>query len=230
MIVGSGLMASAFGAAARDKSGLTVYASGVSNSRCEDEREFDRERVLLEQSLRTPGGSQCFVYFSTCSVNDPESAQSPYVRHKLRMEQMVRAHPNHLIVRLPQVAGHTPNPHTLLNYLYARVARGERFAVWANARRNIIDCDDVCSICLALIDSGARGETVNIANRRDYAMSEVVAMLETVCGGHAVYDVLDRGAAYPIDVARMLPFADQAGVSFDDRYLERVLRKYYGRK
>src|SRR5690349_4800710 len=99
MIVGSGLMASAFAAAARDKAGLIVYASGVSNSRCEDEREFDREKTLLEQSIRTGRGARCFVYFSTCSVNDPESAQSPYVRHKVRMEQMVSAHPNHLIVR-----------------------------------------------------------------------------------------------------------------------------------
>ncbi|MBI4524929.1 MAG: NAD-dependent epimerase/dehydratase family protein [Deltaproteobacteria bacterium] len=227
MIIGSGLLARTFHDAAKDRSDVVIYAAGVSNSQCRDVREFDRERNLLERSLQATDVLTCFVYFSTCSIADPESPDTPYVQHKLRMEQIVRAHPSHLILRLPHVAGRTPNPHTLLNYLYARIARGERFAVWRHARRNVIDCNDLRTLSLALIDSGVRGETLNVANVRDYAILEIVRTLERICRGHAVYDLVDRGAAYPIDVSRLLPFAE-AAITFNESYLENVLRKYYG--
>lgn len=229
MIIGSGMLARAFHDADRDRPELVIYAAGVSNSQCRDIREFEREKSLLERSVRAADTSTCFVYFSTCSVHDPESVDTPYVRHKLQMEQVVRAHSHHLILRLAQVVGHTPNPHTLLNYLYARIARGERFSVWGRARRNVIDCDDVRTLSIALVDSGVRRETMYVANTQDYAMVDIVHALERVCHGHAVYDVVDRGAAYAIDVSCMLPFVKAAGISFDDTYLERVLRKYYGR-
>ena len=227
MIVGSGLLARTFRDAVERRRDVIIYAAGVSNSQCSDAREFGREQSLLERSLAAAGRSQCFVYFSTCSIGDPESIEMPYVQHKLRMEQIVRTHANHLILRLPQVAGRTPNPHTLLNYLYARIARGERFSIWRRARRNVIDCDDLSRICLALVDHGLRGDTVNIANTRDYRIVDIVQTMERVCRGHAVYDVIDSGGTYSIDVSRLLPYIDALGICFDDDYLECVLRKYY---
>ena len=92
-----------------------------------------------------------FVYFGTCSVADPEVRHTAYVQHKLAMEQMVSAHSRNLILRLPQVAGKTPNPHTLLNFLYGRIARSESFNLWSKARRNIIDVADVTAIAEQLI-------------------------------------------------------------------------------
>ena len=143
------------------------------------------------------------------------------------MESLVRDHPSHLILRLPQVAGRTPNPHTLLNFIYARIVRGERFAVWRNARRNIIDCEDVRAIGTSAIDAGIRSATVNVANTRDYEMTYVVETMERVVHGHAVYDLIDRGSSYPIDLARIRPLLASTGVIFGPEYLERVMRKYY---
>jgi nucleoside-diphosphate-sugar epimerase len=200
----------------------------VSNSGCTDAREFERERAIVARTLVSGRDVRCVVYFSTCSVDDPESAGTPYVRHKREMEALVRNHPGHLVLRLPQVVGRTPNPHTLLNYLHARIARGERFSLWGRAQRNVIDCDDVRTIAVALIDGGVRAETVNVANAASYPILDIVGTLERVCRGHAVYDVVDRGGAWRIDVSRMMPFADRAGVRFGEGYLERVLRKYYG--
>jgi dTDP-4-dehydrorhamnose reductase len=200
----------------------------VSNSQCKDPREFEREGMLLQKTIAEAGAADRLVYFSTCSIADPGSANTPYVLHKLAMEAQVRAHPRHLILRLPQIAGRTPNPHTLLNYLHARIARGERFSIWNNARRNVIDCDDARAIGFQLIEGGVRAETVNVACSHDHSVIEIVDMLQRVIAGHAVYDVLDRGAAYAIDIARIRPFLSAAGVSFDEDYLERVVRKYYG--
>ena len=137
------------------------------------------------------------------------------------------------MLRLPQVAGRTPNPHTLLNYLYARIARGERFAIWQAARRNVIDVEHVVRIVHLLVGGGngwakARGETLAVANVRDYAMSEIVEAMERVTGKRAIYDLVARGGAYSVDTSRIRPLLGPAGVTFDDGYLDRVLRKYYG--
>ena len=153
---------------------------------------------------------------------------TPYVQHKLAMEQMVRTHPHYLILRLPQVAGKTPNPHTLLNYLYARISRSEAFSLWGKARRNIIDVEDVVAIAKQLIASNAaRNATINIANVVNYPVAEIVRAMEHVVGKRAVFDVVERGSEYPIDTGAMLPVLEKAGVKFGSDYLEKVIARYY---
>lgn len=105
MIIGSGLLARAFTEATKNRSDVVIYAAGVSNSQCTDIREFARERSLLTRSLEAANAAACFVYFSTCSIEDPESTGTAYVQHKLAMEQLTLRRENHLVVRLPQIAG-----------------------------------------------------------------------------------------------------------------------------
>src|SRR3954452_3643005 len=105
MIIGSGLIARAFAARESALDSICIYAAGVSNSTCRDALEFARERERLGAALAATATSNRFVYFSTCSIDDPWSASSAYVAHKVAMEVLVRGHDNHLIVRLPQIAG-----------------------------------------------------------------------------------------------------------------------------
>ena len=151
MLIGSGLLANAFSADFLHREDVCIYAAGVSNSSCTNAHEFVRERQRLVEALRQTRHVDAFVYFGTCSVADPEVRDMPYVQHKLAMERMVSRHPRSLILRLPQVAGKTPNPHTLLNYLYARISRSESFQLWSKAKRNIIDVSDVAVITQHLI-------------------------------------------------------------------------------
>ena len=230
MIIGSGLIAHAFRAAYAHNDKVCIYAAGVSNSACRDAHEFIRERQRLTSALQQMQQAECFVYFSTCSVADPEVRQSPYVQHKLAMEQLVTAHPRHLILRLPQVAGKTPNPHTLLNFLYAHIARSESFELWSKASRNIIDVDDVAAIANLLIaDTSARNITVNIANPVSDTMPDIVAAMEYTVGKAAVYEALARGSEYTIDISAIRPLLDKAGVRFGDDYLRTVMGKYYAK-
>ena len=108
---------------------------------------------------------------------------------------MVSQHAGHVIVRLPQVVGVTPNPHTLVNYLRDRIVRGERFDVWRNARRNLIDADDVRAIVMALLESGVRSAIVNVANPLDYAVLDIVYALERAVGNGDVRSRRPRGRA-----------------------------------
>ena len=229
MIVGSGLLARAFGPAYSGRPDVCVYAAGVSNSNCDDLHEFRREQQRVEDALNQNQHADCFVYFGTCSAYDPEISSSPYVRHKVAMEGMVHAHPRHMVLRLPQIAGKTPNPHTLLNFLYARISRSEAFHIWGGARRNIIDVDDVVSIARQLIDNvDARNATVNIANPVNYSMSDIVDAMAGVVGKRAIFDVVNRGSAYSIETDAMQPALVRSGVEFDGNYLRRVIAKYYG--
>jgi nucleoside-diphosphate-sugar epimerase len=229
MIVGSGLLARAFGPAYAGRSDICVYAAGVSNSSCSDEHEFLREQRRVADALSQNRDVEAFVYFGTCSAYDPEISGTPYVRHKLAMESMVRAHPRHLVLRLPQIAGKTPNPHTLLNFLYARISRSEAFNVWGRAKRNIIDADDVVRVAQQLIANDAvRNVTVNIANPVNYSMAEIVDAMAGAVGKRAIFEVIDRGSDYSIETGAMQPALAESGVEFGENYLSQVLAKYYG--
>jgi nucleoside-diphosphate-sugar epimerase len=229
MIIGSGMLATSFSSSYAGSTDVTICAAGVSNSSCADPREFERERTRLAESLETHRGCGTFVYFSTCSILDPEMANKPYVLHKIAMEQLVKAHAGYLILRLPQLAGRSANPHTLLNYLYARISRSERFSIWCRATRNIIDVDDVLKIGRYLIDNGKlKCKTLNVANIQSYPVTDIVSTMECVCGKKAIFDAVEKGDSYPIDVLRIAPLLPAAGVEFSSGYLSNVLRKYYG--
>jgi nucleoside-diphosphate-sugar epimerase len=230
MIVGSGLIARAFLHGGANAWGDTCfYAAGVSNSGCKDEREYLRERTRLDAAMAECSPSDRFVYFSTCSIEDPAMRDSEYVQHKIGMENHVRERTRHLILRLPQVAGSTPNPHTLLNYLHARIARSERFHIWSGATRNIIDVEDVVKIAMDLIATeGANAETINIANPRSTMMLDIVRAMERTLDTRAIFDMLDKGSGATIDIGRISASIRRCGITFSDAYLGDIIEKYYG--
>lgn len=227
MIVGSGLMASAFAPAFSARRDTWIYAAGVSNSSCADEREFARERRRVEAALADAGPEPTIVYFGTCSVLDPELEDSAYVRHKLAMEAIVRARRRHLILRLPQVAGHSTNPHTLLNYLHSRIVRSERFVVWKHARRHVVDVADVVALARARLDVGPAADILHIAPEPSHPVTEIVAAFERLTGKRALFDVVERGSAFVVDPAPVVRLLARAGVDFGGDYLFRTLRRYY---
>ena len=232
MIVGSGLIARAFAQLAPGlPAHVRVYAAGVSNSSCRDQREFAREHERLTAFIDTLDDSSLLLYFSTCSIEDPASQSSEYVLHKRAMESLVREKTRrHLIFRLPQLAGITPNPHTLLNYLHARIVRSERFQVWGRATRNIIDVDDVARIAADVLHvEHAENETMNIANIRNSALPDIVHAMELAVERTAIFDHVDRGGSYVIDTQRIAASLVRTQIDFSDDYLRKTVEKYYGR-
>jgi nucleoside-diphosphate-sugar epimerase len=228
LVIGSGLLAKAFSNSFSNNENICIYAAGVSNSSCIDTHEFIRERQRLSNALEHGMYAQAFVYFGTCSVNDPDVQNTAYVQHKLEMEELVSVHPSYLILRLPQVAGKTPNPHTLLNFLYACIMRSEAFSLWTKAQRNIIDVDDVSLIVRLLIsDKERRNTTINIANPTSYTMMKIVSVMEQVVGKPAIYNEVERGSGCYINTDVIQPLLNKLHLNFGDNYLENVIDKYY---
>jgi nucleoside-diphosphate-sugar epimerase len=231
MIIGSGLLASTFAPHFRMTPSICIYAAGVSNSRCTELAEFERERVALLSALANFHSADAFVYFGTCSVADPTAVATPYVQHKLAMEQLVMGHPGHLILRLPQIAANTGNPHTLLNTLHRHLATGDEFPIWRNAYRNIIDIEDVLGVASRYVaDARQRKRCINIANPSCAPIGVIVAAMERAMGAKMKLRWIERGAHYPIDVAPMLSSGYAAHCQFGADYLDRVIAKYHAPK
>lgn len=230
MIIGNGLMARAFARYFAERQDVIIFAAGVSNSRETDAAAFTRERTLLEQTLEQAAArEQLLVYISSCSIADPELTQAPYVLHKRAQEKLLTERaPRMAIFRLPQVVGHTPNPHTLTNFLHQTIASGKRFQVWNRAHRNLIDVDDVARIGHRLLERGdVVNRAVNIACPYWVAVADLVRVFETVMDKRARYDLVDFGGSYHIDVDLAMSAAAEAGVVMDQNYVIQLIRKYY---
>src|SRR6185369_5177698 len=115
IVVGDGMIGRSLAHCFPDDPAVTFYAAGVSDSTCTDSRDFARDVHRLRMSLDP---ERLLVYFSSCALAQPK--RTMYLSHKEKMESIVREQPKWLILRLPNVVGRTPNPHTLFNHLYAR--------------------------------------------------------------------------------------------------------------
>ena len=102
MIIGSGMLAKAFNIYKADHD-LLIFASGVANSQEENRATFQREADLLATAVNQ---NLKLVYFSTCSIDDRAVNFSPYVQHKIKMEELIQNEcKQFFILRLPQVVG-----------------------------------------------------------------------------------------------------------------------------
>ena len=227
MIIGSGLIANAFAPSFSDDPDIIIFASGVSNSQENRVEAFLREKQLLLECLSL---KKKIFYFSTCSVHDPQLLDKPYAVHKIEMENLVAASPDYVIFRLPQVVGTTPNPNTLTNYLHKQILSGSHFQIWRHAKRNLIDVDDVALIATHLHQTfNTNRQLVNIACPFSLTIDQIVSIFELVLGIKANYSLVDMGGDYQIDSGLASEVAQRIGVSFDDTYIEKLIRKYYGK-
>lgn len=207
---------------------LVLFASGVSNSGCVDNRQFFRESSLLSLTLDSLHPSQTLVYFSTCSIYDSSLSNNPYIEHKLEMEALLSTSPQSLVVRLPQLVGSNASPTTLVRYLVTCIRNEEPFALWINAFRNIIDVDDVAQIVLALMkDSVSHPKILNIANPVSVSVREIVACIEDVVGKRAIATYVDAGTSYHINTEYISPILEDLSMNFSSDYLPSVIAKYY---
>jgi nucleoside-diphosphate-sugar epimerase len=228
-LFGRGLLARSFAPHFEGDPGAVIFASGVSDSTCIDEGEYAREEKLLRQAIEDHAQAKLFLYFSTCSIFDPSASESHYVKHKRRMEDLVSRHEAHLVLRLPIVIGAGGNPRALVRHLAERIASGQVVEVWKNAGRYLIDIEDVVAIGRDLVArESAINERINVSAPHDTALPELVAALGRVVGKEPLCRYVERGSRYVVDTGRIRNSLKRQGIRFDDSYVERVLRKYYG--
>ena len=190
MIVGNGLIARVFKGTKFDSLGITIFASGVSDSLSKNTNAFLREETLLKKYLAL---NQPLVYFSTLSIFDPTRNQSHYVRHKIEMEKLVTKSPSNLVIRLPEVVGQHGNANTLVFFLRAKIESGEIFDVWTNVWRNLVGISEVYSLIeTRILDIKENRRTLNVLADSSFEVSEIVQTLEEILGKKGNYRSVER--------------------------------------
>jgi len=226
-VIGAGMMARAF-ARLRTRRSVVVCASGVSNSLETDPTQFERERQVLEE-VRKAHPDALLLYFGTCSVYDPDRIDTPYVQHKLRMEEALLAgsRGGYLVLRLPLVIGPSERAKTLPSFLHARIRNGESFEVWSRAMRYPIDVDDVLRVAARFVDEPAMiNRHINVALRA-YRVMDFVRIMERIVGREARVDLIDKGGSYEVSCPELQELDAELQLDRSEQYLERVLRKYF---
>ena len=230
MIIGNGLVARAF-ETYRDDEKVVIFASGVSDSKNSTAEGFERETRLLTHAIHN-NKDKTLIYFGTTSVNDPDLANSAYVQHKLAMEGLILLSGiSFHIFRLPNLAGSSNNPNTVLNFLYACVENDKPFDLWVQSERNIIDIDDVYKTAHYIIQQAVfTNKIVNIANAKNYPVKYIVSCIETFCGKKALYREVAKGSVFNINLTGTIDIYASLGITFNQHYLPGILQKYYSRK
>jgi nucleoside-diphosphate-sugar epimerase len=226
MVIGSGMFANKF-AKYCSIDDIVLLASGVSNSLEQSQLEFDREFAVVKQGiLDNPG--KLIVYFSTSSMYDPISKNSPYTKHKLNMEGYIKTHARkYLIFRVSQVIGRSNNT-TLINFIINHIQNEIEFPVWSGSTRNLIDLDDVYRIIDYIIEYKLFvNQTINVANLHNIAVVDIVKYVEKQLGVKAKYHLVDKGVPFEkIDISDIMPILDRLSIKFDgNNYLTEAIKR-----
>lgn len=221
MVVGNGLIAGAFSSFA-ERSDVVVFASGVSNSKETSKSAFSREEKMLIESRSE---NRLLVYFSTFSVFDPSLNKSAYVKHKIRMEQLIRSSKvPYLIFRLPIMVGGSENPNTLINFLANKIRKRETFTLHSKACRYLLSVSDLSRILTDIInDSSFFNKTYNVSTTKQLTVLEIVASLERVLKQTAQYEIVEKGDCYKVEISKEL----KTHKTFSFRDADEMLTEFY---
>lgn len=225
MIIGNGLIAKSM--ACIDAESVLLYASGVSNSLETMESEFLREKNLIEKSI-SENPEKLFIYFSTCSIYDSSKNNSPYVLHKLKMEQLIAEKcKEYFILRISNAVGKGGNPNLLLNYLVGTIQKKTKITVHTKATRNLIDVEDIAKITQEIMDDFPKNQIINIAYLQNYTIIEITEKISKVLNIEPFLQLKNEGSGYQIETSKIENYFKKNKLTDKDQYLQNIISKYY---
>jgi nucleoside-diphosphate-sugar epimerase len=227
MIIGNGLLAKSIKSYDRDD--VLYIAAGVSDSKCTDAKQFQREREMVT-SLVKEHADKVIIYFSTFSINDPVMAKSAYVATKLEIEKYVLQHCKKcLIIRISNLVGSGGNPKNVFNFFYNQIISGNRFSLWSKSQRNLIMVEDFADILNYIITyelDTKINSILNIVNVKSFTVQEIVGAIERHTGKKAHYDVIDiESIPHEVDEHSRIMF-DLLNIE-TEHYLDRILKNHF---
>lgn len=214
VVIGNGQLAKAFKANPL-LADAVIFASGVSNSRCTDEEKFEREKVLLLNKLEQYKDKK-FVYFSSCALSVEGYPKNPYYEHKQNMENLIKQNSsNYYIFRIPQLFGQLKEHKTLINFLYFAILNEERFTVFDEAYRYVIEIQDVRLLVEKYLAYAESNIIVNLANPYRYSVIEIVNILESLANKKGNYRVVSKKDGYQLNLEALEQFIELHNVKID---------------
>jgi len=150
MIIGNGLIGNSFRKYDENFKDCIIFASGVSDSNCDDDKEYEREVNLVKETIENNIGFK-FIYFSSVLS---DISNTKYYKHKKYIEELIKLETldDYLIFKIPQIIGFGGNKNTLFNYLCNTIKSGGEISTTLNIKRSLIDIDDLINIVKYCID------------------------------------------------------------------------------
>ena len=148
MVIGNGSIAKVFKQEFGNDDSVIIFASGVSNSNEKNLSEYQRETILLQNTL-TKFPEKKIVYFSSISS---KYVNSQYFNHKVLMENLIIKNSNSfIIIRLPQIISNSGNQNNLINFLVNSIKNNHSLEIQKDVFRALIDVDDLKKVTLEVI-------------------------------------------------------------------------------
>lgn len=221
-IIGSGLIAKSFTNLVFNEKTL-VLASGVANSQETRTSEFERERALIHKEITCHPGFR-IIYCSTCSIDS--GITSPYISHKLNMEETVRELATSFYIwRLPQMVGPVKN-FTLVSFFVRAILNDQVLNVQAGATRNLLDVSDFARIVSVLANRHSGINTVqNVASASSVSVLEIVNEISRLLERIPKIVLSPAGYSHDINIdflRKILPANDPI---IEPDYWKQVLRR-----
>lgn len=171
MIIGNGMIASSF-KNVKVKHKCCIFASGVPNSNELLDSEYQREFRLIKK-IFNDFPSYKFIYFSSCSIETGK--KSKYISFKLKVEDYIKTNfKDFLILRLPNVVGHTTNKTQLIPFLKEKLLNKKETKVNKSCYRFLLDVVDIPCIVNNLIEKEVRNKVVTVKFNNKISIEEIV--------------------------------------------------------
>lgn len=223
MIIGSGLVAKAL-IKYKNSSEVLIFASGVSNSTDDSLINFEREKNLLLEQKEFNGK---LIYFSTCSVFDKTLVNSPYVLHKLNMEQIISKNfKNYIILRLPTLVGISNNSHIFFNYFKEKLKKDESITVFKYASRYLLAAEDLRRIIAILLRVNKYHFTLNVAFNNKASVVNIVELLKELLKSDSELIIENKGDDLVIDNNDFIKIISKEKNCFMSTNIKKILEYY----
>jgi nucleoside-diphosphate-sugar epimerase len=220
MIVGNGLIGKNLKKI--DNEDVIFFASGVSNSRCEESEKFEREVDLISRYVAT---EKKFIYFSSIYqyITNPL-----YLDHKKKIEHIISSKiNNHIIIRLPQIIGNSGNQTNLINFLFQKIRDSEEFDMY-QTKRSLLDIEDLINIIKFLIDSKYVGvfdvNYIEIIN-----VDKIIEIIENITGKKSIIKSIIN---MDVNIAENTEYVNKVLKMYIEEkdYNKKIIAKYLNKK
>ena len=210
------------------KKNYFIYLAGVSNSGENNLNNFKKDYNRINSFIKNLKESK-LIYISSCSIFDPNRNKSLYIRNKIKIEKLIKKRcKNFIIIRLPEIVGKSKNKNTLTNFFYSKIKKKEKFILFANAKRNLLDVDDAIKLILFFLKTNTKKKILNIANLKFVTPLALIKILESRLKKKAKYKLFfSKYKKWNINNDINIFFLKKAGVIIKKNYFKQILKKYY---
>ncbi len=237
VIIGKGMIANAFMGNSTHILDSIVFASGVSNSACTEQKLYEKERLLLERTVNSclQKGHK-LIYFSSAGavygnceeVMNEESTVKPvsdYGINKVKYENYIKnSGVNYLILRVSNVIGRNQNQNQLVPYLVSKILGGN-VKIYREASRDLVDVEDLVEWTLQLMHTADNKLTINMVSGIAVPVNRMVEELMTIMNKDANIVMINGGDKHLFSNNKLVAHIKKKPLT---TYWKDVLRKYYG--